>query len=130
MSKTEKFYPGFKRRVDAFQLFVQKNTREVLTRLKYKMKYEKKLPKNIDVGDFQFIETYEDAFRAWTYNDLVRFNKEEVPLVGFKITTESSISKLNGLYEIGTEEECMKKLFKRLFKLYNNEKTTKDRIRL
>lgn len=60
------------------------------------------------------MQTYQDAYRYFTYNDLVEFTETEVPLIGWRVESYSEIDKFNTFAEAVTKQQAYRSVFTQL----------------
>lgn len=101
-----------------------------IIKVKKEVRYNLKVPKNIDVGEFTHMTTYEEVYQSFTYNDMVKFETMPTP-IGVLIKTISIYPQLNDVQGYGdTHHLAMRNTFEQLIKIVvdaRKQKTLEDR---
>lgn len=88
-------------------------------KIKQTVKYSVKIPKNVDVGEFTYMQTYNDMYSSFTINDLVQFIEEPTP-VGVMIRTKSDYPQLQVIGYGPTHHLAMRDTFTQLINIVTN----------
>lgn len=108
MSNTDKFHPKNKllrhHKLKRFKIEAEE---------KFENMNWKASIRSINQTEFN-MQTYQDAYRYFTYNDLVEFTETEVPLIGWRIESKSEIKKFNVRSEAETKQRAYRDVFTQL----------------
>lgn len=83
---------------------------------KTEVKYSIRVPKNIDIGEFIHMQTYNDMYSSFTYNDMVTFNEIPCP-IGVGIKSTSIYPQLEVVGYGPTHHLAMRDTFEQLIKI-------------